>query len=44
MMPRVGGELVMIVDSKLQGKTCVVDNGCEYFERIVVPSIENQGR
>ena len=44
MMPRMNGELVMVIDSKLKGKSCSVDNGCEYFEKIVVPSIENQGR
>jgi len=36
MFKRVDGELFMNLDKKFAGRPCVVDDGCRYFEKIVL--------
>jgi hypothetical protein len=42
MLARKEGRIVTWIDSKLAGKDCVADTGCDYFENIVIPSISNE--
>ena len=44
MMYRKDGELRFVMDSKKMGKDCVVDEGCDYFDNVVIPGMENNGR
>ena len=39
---RKDGQLTYYVNSKLSGKNCSVEEGCEYFENIVVPGIDDK--
>jgi len=39
MFTRETGVLSMKLDSKLAGKECSVEKGCDYFDAIVVPGI-----
>ena len=36
---RVDNKLSMVLDSKLSGKSCIVEKGCEFFESVVIPGI-----
>ena len=42
MLTRKDGRLITWVDSKLEGKDCVADTGCDYFENIVIASISHE--
>ena len=44
MMYRKDGELRFAMDSKKMGKDCVVDEGCDYFDNVVIPGMENNGQ
>lgn len=33
------GKLILNIDSKKENKECTLDEGCAYFDRVVVPSI-----
>ena len=39
MMHRVEGELHFFVDKDKADKDCTVDSGCNYFDDIVIPGI-----
>ena len=39
MMRTDGYVLKIRVDSKLAGKDCIINQGCDYFDMVVVPSI-----
>lgn len=39
MMRTDGNVLKIRVDSKLAGKDCIINQGCDYFDMVVVPSI-----
>jgi hypothetical protein len=41
MMQRKEGKLVMWLDNDKKGKPCNANEGCDYFENIVVKSINN---
>jgi len=41
MMQRKEGKLVMWLDNDKKGKPCNANEGCDYFENIVVKSIDN---
>ena len=41
MFVRKDGKLTYSVNSKLSGKNCSVEDGCEYFETIVIPGIDD---
>ncbi len=30
------------IDSKLSGKECIVEEGCDYFESVVIPGITDE--
>jgi len=36
MFKRQGGKLIMKIDKKYANKPCAVDDGCQYFEQIVM--------
>jgi hypothetical protein len=38
----VNGKLTYHLNSKLSGKNCSVEEGCEYFDNIVIPGINNK--
>jgi len=38
-MKTVENKLVLHIDSKKENKDCVVDKGCGYFDRVVIPGI-----
>tara|TARA_R110002110_G_scaffold341930_1_gene552109 strand:+ start:587 stop:808 length:222 start_codon:yes stop_codon:yes gene_type:complete len=42
MMQRKEGSLFMWLDSELEGKPCVADKKCSYFENIVIQSIPDE--
>jgi len=44
MMYRKDGELRFAMDGKKVGKNCIVDEGCDYFDNIVIPGMENNGQ
>ena len=33
------GKLMMMIDKKYAGKPCVVDDGCQYFEEVVMNGV-----
>ena len=39
MFSRETGVLSMKLDSKLVGKDCLVEDGCDYFDAVVIPGI-----
>lgn len=41
-MQRKEGSLFMWLDSELEGKPCVADKKCSYFENIVIQSIPDE--
>ena len=41
MMVRKDGVRYMRLSKKLADKECVVDQGCDYFDNIVVPGVNN---
>ena len=41
MMYRDGSGLFVRLDAKLAGKPCIVADGCDYFNNIVIPGVEN---
>ena len=41
MFVRKDGKLTYSVNSKLSGKNCSFEDGCEYFETIVIPGIDD---
>ena len=43
MMYRKDGELHMVIDKSKADKDCIVDEGCDYFDNIVIPGMENNG-
>lgn len=40
MMSSKNGVLMVEIDSKLADKECIVTDGCDYFDRVVVPGIK----
>jgi len=44
MMYRKDGILYFAMDTKKVDKDCVVDKGCDYFDNIVIPGMEDNGR
>ena len=40
MMRSKNGSLMLKIDSKLAGKDCIVTEGCDYFDKVVVPGIQ----
>lgn len=40
-MYRKDGTLMFKVSKRLAGKDCIVDKGCDYFDNIVVPGVNN---
>ena len=42
MMKRENGRLYMWIDTDLEGKPCIADKGCDYFNNIVVKSIPDE--
>ena len=43
MMYRKDDKLRMELDKKKADKDCIVDEGCDYFDNIVIPGMENNG-
>jgi len=43
MMYRRNDKLRMTIDKKKADKDCIVDEGCDYFDNIVIPGMENNG-
>ena len=43
MMYRRNDKLRMTIDKKKANKDCIVDEGCDYFDNIVIPGMENNG-
>ena len=39
MFSREDGYLSMRLDSRLVGKDCLVEDGCDYFDAVVIPGI-----
>ena len=39
---RKHNKLLVWLDSKLSGKPCVVEKGCDYFEYVVIPGIADE--
>ena len=39
---RKHNKLFVSLDSKLSGKPCVVEKGCDYFEYVVIPGIADE--
>ena len=39
---RKNEKLTYFISSKLSGKNCSVEEGCEYFDNVVVPGIDNK--
>tara|TARA_R100000742_G_C4252376_1_gene70563 strand:+ start:213 stop:380 length:168 start_codon:yes stop_codon:yes gene_type:complete len=39
MFSRETGVLSMKLDSRLVGKNCLVEDGCDYFDAVVIPGI-----
>ena len=40
-MYREDSGLFIQLDAKLAGKPCIVADGCDYFNNIVIPGVEN---
>jgi len=40
MMRSKNKSLMLKIDSKLAGKDCIVTEGCDYFDKVVVPGIQ----
>jgi hypothetical protein len=40
-MYREDSGLFVRLDAKLAGKPCIVADGCDYFNNIVIPGVEN---
>jgi hypothetical protein len=36
---RNNDKLTISISSKLSGKQCIVEEGCDYFESVVIPGI-----
>lgn len=43
MMYRSNGELRVVMDKKKSNKDCIIDDGCDYFDNIVIPGMEKNG-
>ena len=41
MFIREDDKLYTFISSELNGKPCIIEDGCEYFEEIVIPGIAN---
>ena len=39
---RKNEKLFVSLDSKLKGKSCLVEKGCDYFESVVIPGIADE--
>ena len=39
---KINNNLTCNVSSKLSGKNCSVDEGCDYFEAVVIPGIADE--
>jgi len=42
MMKKEDGRLFMWIDSELEGKPCIADKKCSFFDNIVIQSIPNE--
>jgi len=43
MMYREDGVLRFVLDKDKADKDCIIENGCDYFDNIVIPGINENG-
>ena len=43
MMYRKDGVLRFVLDKDKADKDCAIEKGCDYFDNIVIPGMENNG-